>query len=109
MRWLLLIFLIVGCAHEHKLNCTDMASHAGHSAEMRIGGDIFVAIDHCHAQAYIDQDGYFSWLTIDDGFLIEDSRCELQSIDAKYSLKAWDHLMKEIYSIIYKTDKGEKP
>jgi len=102
MRWLLLIFLIIGCAHEHKLNCTDIASHAGHSAEMRVGGPVFVAIDHVHAQAYIDQEDrvrdYKCWLTIKDGFLVMDSRCELQSIDAEYSLEIWDYLMKEIFS-----------
>lgn len=79
-----------------------MASHAGHSAEMRIGEPVFVAIDHVHAQAYIDKGDYYSWLTIDNGFLIEDARCELQSIDARYSLATWDYLMREIFSHRFK-------
>ncbi len=101
MKRLIILFLLVGCAHSHKLNCTDMASHAGHSAEMRIGQPVFVAIDHVHAQAYVDKEGYYSWLTIDDGFLIENARCELQSIDVRYSLEDWDYLMKNIWSRRY--------
>jgi len=99
LAWLVPLGIwLCSCAHEHKLNCTDIASHAGHSAEMRVGGPVFVAIDHVHAQAYVDQGDHKSWLTIDNGFLIEDSRCELQSIEAEYPLATWDHLMREIFS-----------
>ena len=88
-----------GSTKDYKLNCTDIASHAGHSAEMRAGGDVWVATGGGHAQAYIlKNDGSKHWLTINDGFLIEDSRCELQSIEVEYSLKDWDYLMKEIWS-----------
>ena len=100
--WLIpLGILLMSCAHGHKLNCTDIASHSGHSAEMRVGGPVFVAIDHVHAQAYVDQEdrgrSYKSWLTIKNGVLIVNSRCELQSIDARYSLEDWDYLMKNIF------------
>jgi len=98
LAWLIPLGIwLCGCGKSHKLNCIDIASHAAHSAQMRIGGPVFVAINHIHAQAYVDRGGEKCWLTIKDGFLVEDSRCELQNIEAKYPLETWDYLMREIF------------
>ena len=65
---------------------------------MRIGGNVYVAIDHVHAQAcIIDKNGKYCWLTVRNGYLIKNARCELKSIDAVYPLQVWDDLMKNIF------------
>lgn len=99
MIWLMIWLMGCSSARHYKLDCTDYASLAGHSAEMRIGGAVWVAIDYVHAQAYLDTGGaYPYWLAIDNGYLIVNATREVEEIRATYSLEDWDYLMKEIWS-----------